>query len=104
MAEPVFVHGMTSTRYDGEVLANIETLLSRPAWMADAPCHGLAEMFYADERTPPGQKLLKQARAICARCPVLDRCRAASTGERHGFWAGMTEHERKLERRRQRAA
>lgn len=38
-----------------------------------------------------------EAKLLCARCPVLDRCRehALSVGEPFGIWGGLTAHERR---------
>jgi WhiB family redox-sensing transcriptional regulator len=43
----------------------------------------------------------QRAKAVCARCPVLDQCRehALRAREPYGVWGGMTEHERKVELR-----
>lgn len=50
--------------------------------------------------SPISLKHWAKAKAVCAQCPVLARCREQFLGERWGVWGGMDEHERHLERRR----
>jgi WhiB family redox-sensing transcriptional regulator len=50
------------------------------------------DLFFAE----PGQtRQTQQAKAVCARCPVLTSCRAfALRTQVHGVWGGMTQDER----------
>ena len=45
----------------------------------------------------------RQARAVCATCPVTASCLryALEASDRHGVWGGMSERERAAIRRRQ---
>lgn len=68
-------------------------------WQYDAACQGLesARFFSPDaERGARRRAREAQAKAVCAVCPVLDRCRehALSAREPYGVWGGLTEHER----------
>ncbi|ASR75926.1 transcriptional regulator WhiB-like [Mycobacterium phage Aziz] len=44
---------------------------------------------------------VEQAKAVCARCPVISQCRddAFSRDEEYGVWGGMAPQERKQERK-----
>lgn len=37
---------------------------------------------------------IRDAKALCATCPVKDACLAAATDDDHGIWGGMTRDER----------
>jgi WhiB family transcriptional regulator, redox-sensing transcriptional regulator len=70
---------------------------SRPDWFAEALCLGRFDWFFPSEREGSSSREYRehQARRLCARCPVLDECRAfAREHGEHGFWGGETEHER----------
>lgn len=59
-----------------------------------------------NERGPTRQERERQAKAVCATCPVIDACgeHALAVKEDYGVWGGLTEHERQaLLARRQRA-
>lgn len=53
------------------------------------------DLFYREDAAS-----LKAAKAVCARCPVLEQCRdwAVETGEPHGVWGGLDEDERRVRR------
>ena len=72
-------------------------------WHVRATCRGReTDVFYVEERDPTYQDKIRLLRTLCDRCEVIERCRAhALTHEQHGFWAGMTEEERKVEREAQ---
>ena len=69
-----------------------------PEWMADAVCAQTDPELWFPERGEPAHA----ARAICATCPVRERCLAwamAQEGDlprayRHGIWGGTTPGER----------
>jgi hypothetical protein len=73
-------------------------------WMASAECAGEpTETFY-----PPARSFsFARARAICARCEVIDDCRGTADraekgrplGELHGLFAGESPKERFARRR-----
>lgn len=76
--------------------------LERPAWHSRAACRGQgsATWFPTLGSTP------KEARRVCATCPVLDECRAWALdqpADLAGVWGGLTERDRRR-MRRQRAA
>ena len=56
------------------------------SWQADAACVGHdPEMFFSER--------FAAAVAVCAGCPVRERCLswAIETGQQFGVWGGMTE-------------
>lgn len=68
-------------------------------WQADAACRGMdsAVFFHpSGERGVTRARRAAQAKAICADCPVLPRCRdhALASREPFGVWGGLTEEER----------
>ena len=64
----------------------------RPAWMADAACRGMDVNLWFPERG--GVSTARDAKAICAGCPVLSECLEQETGERHGIRGGLTPRQR----------
>ena len=69
-------------------------------WHAEAACKGAdTNLFF------PGQgESLEPALLYCRMCPVASECleEAFRNGERHGVYGGMSERDRRLERRRRR--
>jgi WhiB family redox-sensing transcriptional regulator len=67
-------------------------------WRHQGLCLGLgaADFFDEGERGRRRDLRVARAKATCAQCPVLERCReqALSTRERYGIWGGLTEVER----------
>jgi WhiB family transcriptional regulator, redox-sensing transcriptional regulator len=68
----------------------------RPSWQHEGECNGLNfeqidHVFYPSQ----GQSI-KEARKICAPCPVKQECLdyALEKGERFGIWGGLTTRER----------
>ncbi|MGH8885182.1 MAG: WhiB family transcriptional regulator [Egibacteraceae bacterium] len=75
----------------------------RPAWQADAACAGMpTDEFFPVGSTGPALARIATAKAVCAACPVAEKCLeyALSTGQTDGVWGGMSEDERRTERRR----
>ena len=70
-------------------------LLERPAWHRLASCAGLDPNLYFPVRGEP----TKDARAVCATCPVRPECREAGMKEQQGLWGGLSARERRLLRR-----
>ena len=67
------------------------------AWMADAQCHGQASLFFPPLAERPDARSRREiaAKAICASCPVLDRCRTyGRSHHEYGVWGGENEEER----------
>ena len=54
------------------------------------------------ERGPARHRRDTQAVAVCAQCPVIERCRqhAFSVREPFGVWGGLTEHDREATQQR----
>jgi WhiB family transcriptional regulator, redox-sensing transcriptional regulator len=80
-----------------------------PDWEERAACRGEdASLFFGPNRSePPSERETREmiAKAICARCPVMEPCRdvALRQGEVYGVWGGLGEAERRtlLARRRE---
>ncbi|APD18216.1 WhiB family transcription factor [Mycobacterium phage Hammy] len=70
-------------------------------WEADALCAQVdPELFFPNK----GQST-KEAKRICAACPVLEKCRERALsfdGEVFGIWGGTTGADRKLIKRQAR--
>ena len=66
--------------------------------MSGPACHGNPEPFYDDHRilSGPHIKAEREAKALCAGCPIRDDClaRAIKHDEQHGIWGGLTPDER----------
>lgn len=64
-------------------------------WIEDAACASTdPELFFSPT-------LEKQAKRVCAGCPVANECLLYALTENHeaGVWGGLTEAERKLMRK-----
>lgn len=76
-------------------------------WRDHAACrHEDPDLFFPIGNTGPALVQTEQAKAICHRCPVQERCLewAMDTGQAIGVWGGTSETERRsLQRRRARA-
>jgi hypothetical protein len=68
-------------------------------WHEGASCKGhTTDTFYLDEFE--NTEAINRLRRLCKTCPVFEECRDHSlTWEAFGFWAGMTESERRDEKR-----
>ena len=71
------------------------------AWQLHGACRGTEEalFFHPDrERGPARQRRDDEAKAVCARCPVIVECRrhALAVEEPYGVWGGQDEHERRM--------
>jgi WhiB family transcriptional regulator, redox-sensing transcriptional regulator len=65
-------------------------------WVKRAPCHGLTALFFSDSAADQ-----RQAKAVCATCPVIAECRTAVDNEpvrSGGVWAGTSQRERRSAR------
>lgn len=77
---------------------SVEILTVRPSWFADAACRGYdVDLFFADRGVGANRDPYREARQVCAGCPVRDECLdyAIELGLRHGFWGGRTERQRR---------
>lgn len=71
-------------------------------WKADARCRGVdPAVLYPDDEDVAA---IARAKALCAECPVRDRCLeiALARREKDGVWGGYTARERQREIRRRR--
>lgn len=73
-------------------------------WRAYAACATTdPELFFPIGDGPGAQAQTAEAKRVCARCPVRDRCLnwALDTGQTSGVWGGLSEGDRlRLRRRR----
>ncbi|MGW0118578.1 WhiB family transcriptional regulator [Streptomyces sp. NPDC003327] len=78
-------------------------------WRAAAACREVdPELFFPVGVGSPALAQAEEAKKVCRRCPVRERCLGWAMAESHppmGVWGGLTEAERSaLRRRRRRAA
>ncbi|MGV9734059.1 WhiB family transcriptional regulator [Rhodococcus aetherivorans] len=71
-----------------------------------AACRSLGDYYFFppdDERDHDRNRRERAAKEICATCPVLAPCRnlAHDTDVPYGVWGGLSESERRLEKRRE---
>jgi WhiB family redox-sensing transcriptional regulator len=66
------------------------------AWMQDAACKGMPTATFFPH---PGRNV-PEVKAICAGCPVRERCEmyADANHHRHGVWGGKTEKDRRRDK------
>lgn len=72
-------------------------------WRSEAACLGHnPELFFPIGESGPAVQQIRDAKAICATCPVRTPCLdwAMEAGADHGVWGGLSEAERKSWRRR----
>lgn len=72
-----------------------------PDWHDHAACAGVdPDLFF-----PSRGASTREAKAVCAGCPVRSDCLEAAMagGEKFGIWGGMSERERRRLRRERRA-
>ncbi len=71
-------------------------------WRHDALCRGMDPDLFFPERGEP----TRQAKEVCAACPVREVCLAYAldNGERHGLWGGASELQRRKMRRGRRVS
>lgn len=78
-------------------LTAVEQIAESSRWRELAACADEdPELFFPTGSSGPAQRQEQQAKAVCARCPVLARCRqdALESRDVHGVRGGMTEGER----------
>lgn len=76
---------------------DIDTLMNRPAWMADANCKGMTDLFFnADGDGKAHTARAAEARAVCRACDVQAECLAyaLNNGETFGIWGGFSARSR----------
>jgi WhiB family redox-sensing transcriptional regulator len=81
---------------------------TRSGWQHSAACRDEdSELFFPVSDMGPGAEQVKQAKAVCAQCPVRSACLeyALDNGLDYGIFGGATERERRdLARRSHRRA
>ena len=89
---PIPVEGRIDTEPERLALDQLIASL-RPSWMAKGACVGTdPDAFFP----PPGPKTDRDAKAICATCPVVDTClEYALTNHLDGVWGNPNGRERK---------
>lgn len=73
------------------------------SWRERAACRDVdPDLFFPIGTTGPTLVQIDEAKAVCARCPVRERCLqcALDVGQVEGIWGGTTENERRTTRRR----
>jgi WhiB family transcriptional regulator, redox-sensing transcriptional regulator len=73
------------------------------SWRESAACRCCdPELFFPIGNAGPALVQAQRAKAICARCPVRQRCLAFAldTHQEYGIWGGHDEEERRTLRRR----
>ncbi len=79
--------------------------LPRDGWQERAACRDEdPELFFPVGSLGPAAQQEAKAKAVCARCPVVEQCLAYAmqTGQDYGIWGGMTPDERRALARRNR--
>ncbi|SCK20360.1 Transcription factor WhiB [Streptomyces sp. ScaeMP-e48] len=74
------------------------------AWQEHGACRDEdPDLFFPAGTTGPYAAQTEEAKSICRRCPVMERCAAwaLETREAAGIWGGLTENERNRIHRRQ---
>ena len=67
-------------------------------WRDRAACRVVnPELFFPVSEVGPGAVQVRQAKSVCARCPVQAECLeyAVEAGLAHGVFGGATPHERR---------
>lgn len=73
------------------------------SWRERAACRDVVpDLFFPIGTAGLALVQIAEAKAVCARCPVRDRCLrwAVDVGQVEGIWGGTTESERRARRRR----
>lgn len=78
-------------------LADLFALADHLSWMRWASCAESDPDLWHPEDSNAAQA--KQAKRICWRCPVRERCLeyALEAGEEHGVWGGLSTSERRAQ-------
>lgn len=68
----------------------------QPAWFARASCanHPNPDLWFPERGADQ-----REAKRICATCPVRSECADYGLTQRHGIWGGLSERERRRVRR-----
>ena len=71
----------------------------RVSWRELAACRTAdPELFFPIGKTGPAIEETERAKAVCASCPVRERCLtfALDTHQNFGIWGGLDDEERRL--------
>ena len=71
----------------------------RVSWRELAACRTAdPELFFPIGKTGPAIEEIQRAKAVCASCPVRERCLtfALDTHQNFGIWGGLDDEERRL--------
>ncbi|MEJ8654751.1 WhiB family transcriptional regulator [Streptomyces sp. MS1.AVA.3] len=74
-----------------------------PNWRHYAVCvEEDPELFFPVGNTGPALLQIEEAKAVCRRCPVMEKCLqwALESGQDSGVWGGLSEDERRAMKRR----
>jgi len=77
----------------------LEELINRPRWMAQAACRGMDTNEFFEE---PGQPVSRAVQELCRSCPVRAECLdfvMAANPPLKGYWAGTSERQRRRSKR-----
>ncbi|MET8479269.1 WhiB family transcriptional regulator [Streptomyces clavifer] len=72
-------------------------------WRAASACRNEdPELFFPIGNTGPALLQIEEAKAVCRRCPVMERCLqwALESGQEHGVWGSTDEDDRRRIQRR----
>jgi len=78
-------------------MLELEEIVDRPSWQADALCRERPDVDFFPPRGAPTEP----ARAVCAECLCRAECLgyAFARSDIHGMWGGTSEKQRKIARR-----
>lgn len=82
---------------------NMPRRASAEDWRRQAVCREEEpDLFFPAGNTGPYVLQIEEAKAVCRRCPVMDQCLqwALDTGQDSGVWGGLSEDERRNQKRR----
>jgi len=65
------------------------------SWRHLAACRGMPTALFFPEPGRADPAAVTEAKSVCARCPVRERCLAAAMADEHGIWGGLTAAERR---------
>jgi WhiB family redox-sensing transcriptional regulator len=71
-------------------------------WRDNAACQDVPpELFFPVGATGQAVEQIRQAKVVCAGCPVVEDCLvfAVTTNQEYGVWGGLDEEERRDVRR-----
>lgn len=96
----------TTTRHDTSPAALLAQITApTPHWQKLGACRiEDGDLFFPVGQSWEAQKQEAKAKAVCYRCPVMDRCLAWALETRQdvGVWGGLSEDERRQLHRRKR--